>query len=98
MLNDVTTSSEANDTQCADKRPPCPEIRKRLIQELKPDPRSPRRHSGKKIKKLAGLIEAVGYRVPILVDQDSNVIAGHARLSLARSSAGPRSRRSRSRD
>src|SRR5947208_1568816 len=84
MLNDVTTSPEANNTTAspkeADKRPPCPEIRTRAIGELKLNPKSPRRHDRKKIKNLAGLIKEVGYRVPILVDRDGQVIAGHARI------------------
>ena len=48
--------------------------------ELKPDPANPRRHSKKQIKQIAKSIRVFGFNVPVLVDRDSNVIAGHGRL------------------
>jgi len=48
--------------------------------ELKPDPANPRRHSNKQIKQIAKSINLFGFNVPILVDRDGNVIAGHGRL------------------
>src|SRR5438477_2526861 len=56
----------------------------RRIDELKPDPRNPRRHSRKQIKQLARSIETFGFTVPALVDADSNVIAGHGRILACR--------------
>ena len=56
----------------------------RRIDELKPDPANPRRHSKKQIRQIANSIEAFGFIVPILIDRDGNVIAGHGRLLAAK--------------
>ena len=55
----------------------------RPIDQLKPDPANPRRHSKKQIRQIANSIEAFGFNVPILIDRDGNVIAGHGRLLAA---------------
>ena len=54
------------------------------LDRLKPDPSNARRHSKKQIRQIASSIEAFGFNVPILVDGDGNVIAGHGRLAAAR--------------
>ena len=54
------------------------------LDRLKPDPSNARRHSEKQIRQIASSIEAFGFNVPILVDGDGNVIAGHGRLAAAR--------------
>jgi DNA modification methylase len=56
------------------------QISYRRIDQLKPDPRNPRRHSRKQTKQLARSIETFGFTVPALIDRDNNVIAGHGRL------------------
>jgi ParB/RepB/Spo0J family partition protein len=56
------------------------QIRYRRIDEVKPDPRSPRRHTRKQIKQLARSIKELGFRIPILIDHEDNVISGHARI------------------
>ena len=56
----------------------------RPIDQLKPDPNNPRRHSKKQIRQIAESIKAFGFIVPILIDRDGNVIAGHGRLLAAR--------------
>jgi DNA modification methylase len=60
------------------------EIIPRLRAELKPDPANPRRHSKKQIQQIAESIRVFGFNVPILVDRDGNVIAGHGRLLACR--------------
>jgi len=50
------------------------------IENLKPDPKNARQHSAKQIRRIANSIEAFGFNVPVLVDADLNVIAGHGRL------------------
>src|SRR5436305_10623665 len=50
------------------------------IDELKPDPTNPRRHSKEQIRQSANSIQAFGFNVPALVDADLNVVAGHGRL------------------
>jgi ParB-like chromosome segregation protein Spo0J len=52
----------------------------RAITELKPDPRNARVHSKAQIRQLAASIEAFGFNVPILVDAQNHVLAGHGRL------------------
>jgi len=56
----------------------------RPLDQLRPDPGNARRHSREQIRKIAGSIEAFGFNVPILVDPELNVIAGHGRLLACR--------------
>ena len=50
------------------------------ISELKLDPRNPRQHSPQQIRQIARSIEAFGFNVPVLVDTNMKVIAGHGRV------------------
>jgi DNA modification methylase len=50
---------------------------------LKPDPANPRLHVKKQIEQIAHSIETFGFLVPILVDRNGRVIAGHGRLAAA---------------
>jgi DNA modification methylase len=50
------------------------------LDRLQPDPGNARQHSAKQIRQIATSIETFGFNVPILVDADLNVIAGHGRL------------------
>src|SRR6516162_4467334 len=61
-------------------KPPGLTITYQPVDRLKPDPANPRRHSRSQIRQIARSIEAFGFNVPILVDADLNVIAGHGRL------------------
>jgi DNA modification methylase len=56
----------------------------RPVEELKPDPANPRRHSKKQIGQIANSIRAFDFNVPILIDRDNKVIAGHGRLFACR--------------
>src|ERR1700730_5486928 len=56
----------------------------RRIDDLKPDPANPRLHSKKQIRQIANSIEGFGFIVPILIDRDGKVIAGHGRLLACR--------------
>jgi DNA modification methylase len=56
----------------------------RPVDGLKLDPANPRRHSRMQIRQIANSIEAFGFNVPILIDRDGNVIAGHGRLLACR--------------
>ena len=60
------------------------EIVYRAIDEMTPDPANSRQHSKKQILKLANSIETFGFNVPVLVDAELNVIAGHGRLAACR--------------
>jgi len=44
---------------------------------LKPDPRNPRVHSDKQVRQIAQSIESFGFNVPLLIDDEQKVIAGH---------------------
>ena len=55
-----------------------------LLDRLKPDPKNARQHTAKQIRQIARSIESFGFNVPILVDADLNVIAGHGRLLACR--------------
>ena len=61
----------------------------RLISELRPDPRNPRAHRPSQIRQIARSIEEFGFNVPVLVDANLKVIAGHGRLLACKNSAGP---------
>jgi len=52
----------------------------RRIDELKPDPANPRRHSPKQVRLIADSIKVFGFVTPVLIDRAGNVIAGHGRL------------------
>ena len=53
----------------------------RAIDQIKPDPANPRRHTRKQIRQIANSITVFGFNVPILIDRHDNVIAGHGRLA-----------------
>jgi DNA modification methylase len=55
-------------------------ITNRKISDLKLDPRNPRVHSARQIKQIARSIETFGFNVPVLVDANGNLIAGHGRI------------------
>jgi hypothetical protein len=50
------------------------------IETLCLDPKNPRRHNPAQVKKIARSIEQFGFNVPVLIDGELNVIAGHGRL------------------
>jgi DNA modification methylase len=54
------------------------------IATLKPAPNNPRSHSTKQIRQLARSIETFGFNVPLLIDEDGGVIAGHGRLAACK--------------
>jgi len=56
----------------------------RATADLKLDSKNPRFHARKQITQIARSIEAFGFNVPVLVDPDAKVIAGHGRILAAR--------------
>jgi ParB-like chromosome segregation protein Spo0J len=56
----------------------------RAIDALTPDPANPRCHSRKQIRQIAESIRVFGFNVPILIDREGKVIAGHGRLLAGR--------------
>lgn len=59
-------------------------IRSRPLAEIRLDPKNPRTHSKRQIQQIAKSIQAFGFNVPILVDANLNVIAGHGRVMACR--------------
>ena len=53
------------------------------IKSLAPRPTNPRAHSEDQVKQIARLIEYYGWTNPILVDENSSILAGHGRLAAA---------------
>jgi DNA modification methylase len=56
----------------------------RKIDAIRPNPRNPRKHSRRQIKKLARIIKNQGCVVPLLDDRYGNLLAGHARYEACR--------------
>lgn len=60
------------------------QVEYRRVEELTANPDNPRQHSEKQIRQIAKSIETFGFLVPILVDERTQVVAGHGRLRGAR--------------
>ena len=56
----------------------------RRIEELKPDPTNPRRHTKKQIGQIANSIKAFGFTNPVLIDDAGTILAGHGRVAAAK--------------
>lgn len=54
------------------------------ISSLKPFPRNSRKHSEKQIQQVINSINQFGFTNPILMDENSTIIAGHCRLLAAK--------------
>ena len=50
---------------------------------LKPHPSNPNTHDAKQVARIARSIRDFGWTVPIIVDEEDNVLAGHGRLLVA---------------
>lgn len=66
------------------KRPINDRVEWRKIADLAENPRNSRRHPREQIHKLAKTIKEIGVFVPILVDDDGVILAGHGRLEASR--------------
>src|SRR6266704_5057881 len=53
------------------------------ISQVKPNSRNSRTHSAKQIRQIANSIVAFGFRNPLLVSEDGELIAGHGRYKAA---------------
>src|SRR6516164_9128564 len=53
------------------------------IQNLRPSDKNSRLHPRKQIEKLAGAIHDFGFLIPVLIDAENELIAGHARIEAA---------------
>jgi hypothetical protein len=51
---------------------------------LRLDPQNPRLHSRKQLRQIANSIKSFGFNVPVLIDAEKSVIAGHGRILAAK--------------
>lgn len=61
-----------------------PHIEMRRAADLTPNPKNSRTHSGKQIQLIASSIERFGFVVPIIIDEQSQIAAGHAKWEAAK--------------
>lgn len=54
------------------------------LSQIKPDPDNPREHKPGQIKAIAKSITTFGFNVPLLLDANNHLIAGHGRFEAAR--------------
>ena len=59
-------------------------IEQRALRDLKANPRNARTHDSAQISKLADAIRSFGFTVPILIDEEGSIIAGHGRAAAAK--------------
>jgi DNA modification methylase len=64
---------------------PADRIERRAIEELIPYARNSRTHSDAQVAQIAASIKEWGWTMPILVDEQGGIIAGHGRVLAARS-------------
>jgi DNA modification methylase len=54
-----------------------------LTSSLRPSERNARTHSKKQVRQIANSVKTFGFTMPILIDENSTIIAGHGRHSAA---------------
>jgi DNA modification methylase len=59
-------------------------VKRTVLSSLKPNPRNARTHSKRQLEAIAASIREFGFTNPVLVDDGSNVLAGHGRLEAAK--------------
>jgi DNA methylase/ParB-like nuclease domain len=59
-------------------------VRHEPIVALRLDPQNPRLHSRKQVLQIANSIRSFGFNVPVLIDAENSVIAGHGRVLAAK--------------
>src|SRR5271155_5015422 len=59
-------------------------IEYRTVASLTPDPSNARLHTDKQVRQIAKSIEVFGFNVPILINAESQVVAGHGRLEACK--------------
>ncbi len=60
-----------------------PRVETLPITALRLNPKNPRKHSSRQLKRLAALIREVGFINPVIVDETMMILAGHGRVAAA---------------
>jgi len=63
---------------------PADQVERRSVETLVPYARNARTHSEAQVAQLAAAIREWGWTVPVLIDEDGTLIAGHGRVLAAR--------------
>jgi len=79
-MKNATTVLTGNRSERKETRSSRLAIQHRPVDTLRLDPLNPREHSKKQIAQVAESIRAFGFNVPVLIDDDSKIIAGHGRV------------------
>jgi DNA modification methylase len=66
------------------------QIQYRAVADLKLDARNPRQHSQRQVKQLADSIQEFGFVMPVVADDEGQVIIGHGRVLAAKKLGMPR--------
>ncbi len=66
------------------KRWPADSVERWKVEKLTPYARNARRHSDEQVSQIAASIEQFGFTIPVLVDEDGVIIAGHGRVMAAK--------------
>lgn len=66
------------------KKWPASAVEMRNVSELKPHPRNSRRHTKEQIDLIAKSIAEWGFTIPVLIDDQNTILAGHARVEAAK--------------
>ncbi len=56
-------------------------VTERNIADLKPHPKNARTHSDRQLHQIAKSIETFGFTVPVLIDDQDVILAGHGRVA-----------------
>jgi len=82
----VATTTTAGHSNKLSTSPTAPalHVSYRAIAELQPQANNPRVHSAKQVRQIANSIQAFGFNVPVLIDAERRVIAGHGRLEACK--------------
>jgi hypothetical protein len=67
----------------APKAWPADKVERRLVADLVPDAKNARTHPEEQIAQLAAAITEWGWTMPVLVDEEGKIIAGHGRVMAA---------------
>jgi hypothetical protein len=59
-------------------------IEKIALKKLKPYEQNAKVHPGDQVDKIAGSIEQFGFRIPLLIDKNNEIISGHGRYLAAK--------------
>ena len=62
---------------------PADAVERRAVAALIPNARNARKHGPAQIAEIAGLIREFGWTIPVLIDEEDRIIAGHGRVLAA---------------